>query len=126
MFAHCATTLALRERWNGETVTNWEYNPPIQEKIPIIYGGTRMDLRLLTAWKPFLCPVPEDSKTRGRLTHEWAPVAACAGTIDILPSFLLDTVLLPVTIIWSLFEALTENAKTPATEYSRPENQSRD
>ncbi len=112
----CATVATLSERWHGHTTTNWDTDPPRQEKAAIIYGGTRMDVRLLAAWKSILFPEASPPGSPYRVSNEWAPVGACVGTIDLVPSLVLDTLLLPVTLVWTLIDSQSDADALPPLE----------
>jgi len=110
-FSGCATAFALSERWHGVTTTDWNQDPPKKVKTTIVYGGTIRDFTLLNGWVVIVSTEPDPNPNPTK--NEWATLGACIGTLDILPSFVADTVLLPITVLWAMGGLILDHEEKP-------------
>ncbi|TGL32805.1 YceK/YidQ family lipoprotein [Leptospira koniambonensis] len=68
----------------------------------VLYGGTKINIRFITA-----------DTTNDRAGY--AKLAAWFGIFDFIPSFLIDTVLVPITVPWEIAGSIS-NSKCKITE----------
>ncbi|TGK35342.1 YceK/YidQ family lipoprotein [Leptospira andrefontaineae] len=79
----CATFHSIDSRVKGNCdITS-------KQSYQVLYGGTKLNIHFITA---------DTTRDRGG----YAKLAAWFGMLDFIPSFLMDTVLVPVTIPWEV------------------------